>query len=241
MIRPRAYNLPLLLFSKNKTFIRQLKKLLGFFPLHPHLYETALRHRSASVFGTHGRINNERLEFLGDSVLDTVISEYLYQKFPNKDEGFLTRMRAQIVQRKSMNTIAVSMGLPQMILMDSNRTKSSDKIYGNALEALIGAIYIDRSYQAARYFIIKHYLPKINFNEIIGVQYDCKSKLYHLIQDKKWDLLIDTQENIEENEHATHFLSSIIINGKYISEGKGWTKKEAEQNAASNALEKVNT
>lgn len=241
MRRPRAYYSPLLLLTNKKDFIRQLRKLLGFFPLHTQLYETALRHRSASVSSEHGKINNERLEFLGDAVLDAIVSDYLYEKFPDKDEGFLTRARSKIVQRKSMNSIAIAMGLPDMILMDDRNCPQSGRIYGNALEALIGAIYLDRSYKAVKYFVLEHYLEKVNFDDVVKVQYDHKSRLYHLIQEKRWDLDIDTQENIEESEHTTHFLAMIIINGKFISEGKGWTKKEAEQNAAKIALDKMLT
>ena len=120
MRKPRAYNTLFLLLSKQNLFIRQLKKLLGFYPLHPDLYRTALRHRSASVRDGQMKINNERLEFLGDAILDTVVSEYLYLHFPNKDEGFLTRMRAKIVRRKTMNHIATNMGLQDMILKEQN-------------------------------------------------------------------------------------------------------------------------
>lgn len=239
MRKPRAYNTLFLLLSKQNSFIRQLKKLLGFYPLHPDLYRTALRHRSASVRDGQMKINNERLEFLGDAVLDTVVSEYLYQNFSDKDEGFLTRMRAKIVRRKTMNQIATNMGLQDMILKDPNNPVNTNRIFGNALEALVGAIYLDRSFKAARYFIIKKYLSQIDFESIQQEEYDHKSSLYHLVQEKKWKLIFETHEHIEDCEHSSHFLSVVKINNKFIAEGKAWTKKEAEQKASKNALEKL--
>jgi ribonuclease-3 len=185
------------------------------------------------------RINNERLEFLGDSVLDTIVSEYLYTSFPESNEGFLTRMRANIVQRKTMNSLAKTMGLHNMILRDEKNCQKAESIYGNALEALIGAIYMDRGYRAAKYFVLNEYIGRMNFDSIEFLQYDHKSSLYHLIQEKKWKLDIQTVENIEESEHIPHFLAGIYIDEKFVAEGKGWSKKEAEQNAAKNTLEKL--
>jgi len=237
--KPRAYYTLFLLFTKQKHFIRQLKKLLGFYPLHLSYYKTAFRHRSVSLHQGNATINNERLEFLGDAILDAIVSDYLYELFPEEDEGFLTRMRAKIVQRKTMNQIANSMGLQNFLVIDTKSNMSTDRILGNALEALVGAIYLDRSYRACRYFIIKNYLKNIDFSFIQEAQYDHKSKLYHLIQDKKWKLVFETHEHIEDCEHSAHFLSIVKINDAFIAEGKAWTKKEAEQAASKNALEKL--
>jgi len=211
-------------------------------PLNTRLYLTAFRHRSLSTVIHNGIvINNERLEFLGDAILDAVISDYLYQKYPAQDEGFLTRMRAGIVQRKTMNQVAFSLGLKEFILFDIKNSPKSERIYGNALEALIGAIYLDRSYKKVNQFIVKRYLKKVELNQDAKVDYDDKSLLYHLVQDKKWSIEFDTHEEIEEAEHSPHFLSCVLINGKFIAEGKAWTKKEAEQAASRKALDKLQT
>jgi ribonuclease-3 len=237
--KPRAYYTLFLLLTKQKHFIRQLRKLLGFYPLHLSYYKTAFRHRSASLHEGNATINNERLEFLGDAILDAIVSDYLYELFPDEDEGFLTRMRAKIVQRKTMNHIANSMDLQNFLVIDTKSNMSTDRILGNALEALVGAIYLDRSYRATRYFIVKNYLKRIDFSVIQEAQYDHKSKLYHLIQDKKWKLVFETHEHIEDCEHSAHFLSIVKINDAFIAEGKAWTKKEAEQEASKMALEKI--
>ncbi len=241
MRKPRAYYTLFLLLTKQKHFIRQLRKLLGFYPLHLSYYKTAFRHRSVSLQEGNATINNERLEFLGDAILDAIVSDYLYEHFPEKDEGFLTRIRAQIVQRKTMNQIAVSMGLQNFLVLDIRSNMSTDRILGNALEALVGAIYLDRSYRATRYFIVKNYLNRIDFSAIQKTQYDHKSKLYHLVQDKKWKLVFETHEHIEDCEHSSHFLSVVKINDTFVAEGKAWTKKEAEQEASKIALEKIDS
>jgi ribonuclease-3 len=131
------------------------------------------------------------------------------------------------------------MGLQHFLVLDTKSNISTDRIIGNAFEALIGAIYLDRSYRATRYFIINNYLKQIDLSDIQESQYDHKSKLYHLIQDKKWKLVFETHEHIEDCEHSTHFLSIVKINDAFIAEGKAWTKKEAEQAASKTALEKL--
>lgn len=226
---------------KLRQVYNHYKSVLGFYPKKLSLYQTALRHRSASISLGKQRLNNERLEFLGDAVLDAVISDYLYNTYPGMEEGRLTRIRSSMVKRKSMNKIAINMGIDKLLIVKAETCKKSESIYGNALEALIGAIYVDYGYKQCRHFLLKKFIPHFNGKDSARGTYDHKSSLFHLVQEKKWKLHFDTFEHIEENEHTPHFKSNIIINSSFISEGKGWSKKEAEQTAAKSALEKLST
>lgn len=216
-----------------------LKSLLGFHPVDLSLYQIALRHKSASIIDHNHKVNNERLEFLGDAVIDLVISDFLYRTYPEHDEGTLSLLRANMVQRKTMNDIAVKMGIPDILLTDDNVSKQTKNIYGNALEAIVGAVYADRGYRYCCIFIEKQFISGFEKDKVLQAQYDHKSLLLHLVQDKKWDLTFDTFEQIESTETQVHFESHVLINKNYISQGKGWSKKEAEQNAAKKALDKL--
>ncbi|MGM0649427.1 MAG: ribonuclease III [Bacteroidota bacterium] len=210
---------------------------MGFYPRDIYLYKTALRHKSASIITSKSKLNNERFEFLGDAIIDAVVSDYLYKACPDVDEGTLTLIRANMVQRKSMNKIAVKMGIPDLLITGDESCNRTESIFGNALEALVGAVYIDRGYKFCCRFIENKFIPEFDQDKILQVEYDHKSALFHLVQDKKWDIEFDTFEQIEENESVPHFESHVLVNNIYISKGKGWSKKEAEQNAASSALD----
>jgi len=222
-------------FKKNK----QYKSVLGFYPRDASLYQTALRHRSASLGYGKNRLNNERLEFLGDAILDAVISEYLYIAHPDWDEGQLTRIRSNMVKRESMNQTAFKLGIDKLLIINEEACNQSKSIYGNALEAVIGAIYIDKGYKFCKDFLIRKYIPCLSSQLTESQNYDHKSQLYHLVQEKKWSIRFDTFEHIEENEHIPHFEANLIIENMFVAEGKGWSKKEAEQNASQSALEKL--
>jgi ribonuclease-3 len=222
-------------FNKGK----QYKSVLGFYPGDVSLYETALRHRSASLGYGKNRLNNERLEFLGDAILDAVISDYLYIAHPDWDEGQLTRIRSNMVKRKSMNQAAVKLGIDKLLIINEDTCTQSKSIYGNALEAVIGAIFIDKGYNFCKRFLIRKYIPCFSSQLTESHNYDHKSQLYHLVQEKKWSIRFDTFEHIEENEHIPHFEANLVVNNHFIAEGKGWSKKDAEQKASQLALEKL--
>jgi ribonuclease-3 len=230
----------LFLYGKEQRHLLfRLKKLLSFFPADLSFYQIALRHKSATIITLEHKINNERLEFLGDAVIDLVISDYLYRTYPDNDEGTLSLMRANMVQRKTMNELAVSVGIPDLLVTGDNACGQTKNIFGNALEALAGAVYIDRGYVYCKRFIEKTFISEFDQHKSLQVEYDHKSSLFHLVQEKKWEVDFDTFEQIESNESHTHFESHVLINKKYISKGKGWSKKEAEQNAAMKALDKL--
>lgn len=227
--------------SSRKEFYLFLKNLLGFYPQNLKLYDLAFIHKSASIIDSQGNyVNNERLEFLGDAILGSVIADFLYNRFPQEDEGFLTKTRSKLVNRSFLTNLTYEMGLN--VFIDSNTTKNIDKshIYGDALEALIGAIYLDKDYQAAKYFITKKILSQfVNLNEIEQQDSNFKSQLIEWSQKYKKDLEFDTSEEFNEKSKQPKFNAVVRVDSKEVGHGTGTSKKEAQQNAARQALKKI--
>lgn len=227
--------------SSRKEFYLFLKNLIGFYPQNLKLYDLAFIHKSASTTDSRGNfVNNERLEFLGDAILSAVIADFLYNRFPQEDEGFLTKTRSKLVNRSFLTKLTYDMGLN--VYIDSNTTKNIDNshIYGDALEALIGAIYVDKDYEAAKYFITKRILSKfVNLAEIEQNDLNYKSRLIEWSQKTKKELEFDTTEEINEKTRQPKFTAVVKIDNKKTGVGTGASKKEAHQNAARQALEKL--
>ena len=228
--------------SPRKEFYLFLKELLGFYPSNLKLYDLAFIHKSASVQDSQGNlVNNERLEFLGDAILGAIIAEFLYNRFPQQDEGFLTKTRSKLVNRSFLTRLTFDMGLD--IFIDSNTIKNIDKshIYGDALEALIGAIYLDQDYQKTKYFVTKKILSKyVNLNEIEQKDTNFKSQLIEWSQKNKKDIQFETiEEPGKEKKHKLRFVSVIWIDNKEMGSGTGTTKKEAQQNASRETIRKL--
>mgnify|MGYP006305033171 CR=1 FL=1 len=228
--------------SPRKEFYLFLKDLLGFYPSNLKLYDLAFVHKSASTFDSQGNlVNNERLEFLGDAVLGAVIADFLYNRFPKQDEGFLTKNRSKLVNRTFLTRLTFDMGLN--VFIDSNTTKNIDKshIYGDALEALIGAIYLDRDYRTAKYFITKKILSQfVNLNEIEQKDTNFKSQLIEWSQKNKKEVTFETiEEEMKNKSKPPRFVAKVEVNSKELGRGTGTSKKEAQQNAARETLKKL--
>ena len=227
--------------SKRKEFYLFLKDLLGFYPGNLRLYDIAFIHKSASVIDSQGNfVNNERLEYLGDAILGAIIADFLYNRFPHEDEGFLTKTRSKLVNRAFLTQLTHDMGLH--VFIDSNTTKKIDKshIYGDALEALIGAIYLDRDYQAAKFFVTKRILSQfVDLHEIEHEDSNFKSQLIEWSQKTKRELEFETTEETDENLKQPKFKAVVKIDNKEVGRGTGSSKKEAHQNAARETLEKI--
>lgn len=222
---------------KDQIFKKKLIEILGFKTHNIHLYKEALRHSSAKKIKKDVYYNNERLEFVGDSILSAIVSDILYKKFPDAKEGELTIYRSMLISRKSLNNIANKMLLNKVITHQNNIPYIAMKnIGGNTFEALIGAIYYDKGYKFCTKYIMKVINSNFDLNNLKEQNTDYKSKLLQLAQKSKAVLFIETFENIEYNEKTQHFLSEIVWNKQFLSQGKGWTKKEAEQLAAKRAL-----
>ncbi len=227
--------------SARKEFYLFLRNLIGFYPQKLAFYDIAFTHRSASRSDSQGNIvNNERLEYLGDAILGAVIADFLYNRFPHEDEGFLTKMRSKLVNRAILTNLTYEMGLNHFI--DSNTTSAVEKshIYGDVLEALIGAIYLDKGYAAAKFFITKRILSKyVNLHQLEQLDLNFKSRLIEWSQKNKREVKFETIEEYPDGSRQPRFISSVEIDNKLAGRGSGSSKKEAQQNAAHETLKKM--
>ena len=223
-------------FDKKKLH-KDLTILLGYYPRKWDVYELAFIHRSASVLlGNGTSVNNERLEFLGDAVLDAVIAEFLFDRFPGKDEGFLSKMRSKIVKRKQLNYLADKIGVNQLVTSNSINYRGGKHISGNAFEALVGAVYLDKGYNKTRDFIIKKILDNhIDLLELEQKESDYKSRIIEWAQKNKIEINFESEEEIGNSSKIPYFVARVVISNQLMGEGRGASKKEAEQNASEQA------
>jgi ribonuclease III len=230
-----------LLSVKQKEPYSLFHSILGFYPQRVELYQQALRHRSQSVRSENGMlVNNERLEFLGDAVLNVLVADILFKHFNTKNEDFLTKTRSKIVQRNSLNKIALELGLDKLIVTSTPNEQPHHSIYGNALEALIGAIYLDQGYRRCKRFLEKKILERyIDMERIASTDTNFKSILLEWGQQEKVSVEFDTEELQKQSEKSAHFKTVTLINNITFGEGEGLSKKEAQQLAAKRTLEQI--
>lgn len=228
------------LFSsgRRRIFLQQICNLLGFKPGKLSLYEAALTHRSVKERATE---NNERLEYLGDAILGGIIADYLFKKYPYKGEGFLTEMRSKMVNRQMLNDIAIRMGLKKITSYNKqDASLKSSQIFGNALEALVGAIYIDKGYNATKRWVFKKIIiPHLFAEDLEQVEINQKNKLFSWANKSGKLLEFETIDEKMENGRRL-FTVGAIVDGEVLAEGKAFNKKDAGQIAAQNAVEKLN-
>jgi ribonuclease-3 len=215
--------------------------MLGFYPNNVHLYEQAFIHRSSSIDNGDGKLeNNERLEFLGDAILDAAVADIVYKHFPNHKEGFMTNTRSKIVQRDSLNFIALEMGLDKMIVSSTRISSHNNYIYGNAFEALIGAIYLDQGFGKCRAFIEERVIDKyIPLDKIVHKEMNFKSSLIEWSQKNKLEIVFDLIETFIDEKGSPLFQTSVSLMGTSLGVGIGYTKKESQQSAAKMAIKKI--
>ncbi len=224
-------------FGNDKTFRKNIKRATGFRPGKLIYYKLACVHRSASFYNQQQLTNNERLEYLGDAILGAVVAEYLFKKFPDKDEGFLTKFRAKLVNGQTLNELAERTGLSELLFTRSLDKEITHHIYGDFFEAVIGAIFLDKGYKTTRKFIIKRVLEQlIDLDEIKRRDTNYKSLLIEWAQKHKNLIKFETTCIDNVNAHKPEFETRVIIADKDLGSGKGRSKKEAEQNAAREAL-----
>lgn len=222
-------------------FSVRLKKLLGFKAGNLILYEIAFIHRSASYTLSNGKkVNNERLEYLGDAILDAILSDYLFEKFPDANEGFLTKIRSRIVRREVLNQLSLSMGINKILISNISSQQATKNLYGDALEALIGAIFLDKGFNKTKKFFLKNVLNKfLDLDEIIEKDTDYKSMIFEWVQKNKSILKFTYNEEYDFNLKQSVFSTTLLIDKVELGVGYGSSKKEAEQEAASQALLKL--
>ncbi len=228
--------------KSNSSLKRSIKSIAGVTPHNIELYKLATQHRSIARQNDVGlRESNERLEYLGDAILGSIIAEYLFKKFPLKDEGFLTEIRSRIVNRDALNTAARNMGILAIVEYTNNRkSKQAYKsIYGDTLEALIGAIYLDRGYKATRKFILSKLLrQQYDLDTIIQNNPNYKSKVIEWAHRQNKDIKFEITE-IKGASHSRQFRAMLQVEGEVVAEGNGFSKKKAEQDAAQKSCEKL--
>ena len=225
-----------LIFSFRKSeFEKSVYLLIGYRTTKMVLFHTALNHRSVK---DNPAENNERMEFLGDAIISSVVAEYLFKKYPYKGEGFLTEMRSKMVNRQQLNHIAIQMGLKKMTRFNKlDGGLKSSQIFGNTLEALVGAIYLDKQYDFTKNWIIQKMIqPYLFMDELEQIDINIKNKIigWALKQGKQIDFVL-ADEKLEGRRRL--FTIDIVIDGEVITSQKGFTKKDASQIAAQKAIE----
>lgn len=226
---------------KDKDLYRKLRKGFGIKPRNLELYRIALIHKSASTIHAKGkRVNNERLEYLGDAVLDAIVADFLFANFPTQKEGFLTKMRSRIVSRQSLNALAIEIGIDKLVVTQTTNTLAQKHIYGDALEAFVGALYLDKGFRETSKWILKHIFKKhINLSEVVETENDYKSRLIEWGQKKKASVVFECSELEQQRGNIPLFEARIFVDGKQMGSGIGNTKKEAEQNASLVTIERA--
>ena len=228
-------------FRKDKELYLSLRQIIGFYPHDISYYKLALMHKSMYKRNAKGKpVNNERLEFLGDAVLDAAVGDIVYRHFPGKREGFLTNTRSKLVQRDTLNRLAQEMGINQLILSSGRSQSHNSYMGGNAFEALVGAIYLDRGYDACMEFMRKRILAQmINIDKVAYKEVNFKSKLIEWSQKNR--VRIDFKSVLEEKDKTGSpvFVYRVMLEGVEGCEGKGYSKKESQQLASKLTLERL--
>jgi ribonuclease-3 len=216
--------------------------MFGFVPNNIELYKLALIHKSASVEIDGRSINNERLEFLGDAVIESITSDYLFIEYPNYDEGKLTKLLSKLVSRQSLNAIACKLGLDKHIICCRSVIATQKHIFGDAFEAMMGAIYLDQGYNFANRLLINNiYSSNLSLEEVDETETDFKSRLIEWGQKNHHTILFRTKSNGKGPSAGAHsFRSVVLIDNLEVGHGMGESKKEAEQAAAQSVATEMN-
>ena len=227
-------------FSRKKntySLQKQLENTLGIKTRNISLYTTALSHRSVKENTDE---NNERLEYLGDAILSSIVADYLFKKYPYKGEGFLTEMRSKMVNRQQLNDLAIKIGLNKIALYNKiDRSLKGSQIFGNALEALIGAVYLDKGYRKTQKWVTNHIIIQhLYVDELELIDINLKNKLIGWATKNVKVLSFETiEEKLQSNRRV--FTIAVILDGEQLATGRGFSKKEASQAAAQSAIEKL--
>lgn len=228
-------------FRKEKELYYSLYAILGFYPRDIEVYKQALMHRSMSKRNAKGRpVNNERLEFLGDAILDAIVGDIVFRHFEGKREGFLTSTRSKIVQRDTLNRLAHEIGVGRLIKSSGHMSSHNSYMEGNAFEALVGAIYLDRGYGACMRFMQKRILSQlINIDKVAYKEVNFKSKLIEWCQKNKVKLDFQLVEQKRGDDNSPMFVYKAMIEGLEGGQGEGYSKKESQQAASKTALQSL--
>jgi len=227
-------------FSKDRKFILSLHNLLGFYPRNLAVYHLAFRHRSTAAEHPSGvKLSNERLEYLGDAILGAVIADLLFKKFPFREEGFLTEMRSKIVNREHLNKLAMKLGVDHFINDYIEPSAKNRSAYGDAFEALIGAVYIDKGFDVTRKLILNRFVRHhVDLESIENQDTNFKSRLINWAQKERKNILFELLEEID-NGGKRLLRVRILLDSVEMARGEDFSKKRAEQIAAEKVCQQL--
>ena len=227
--------------AKDKRLATSIQLILGSKPLNLSLYRLALTPAGLGEETDKGfRKSNERLEFLGDAILGAVIAEYLFQKYPYRDEGFLTETRSKLVNRETLNEVGIKIGLKKTLqqVVDNRQFVGNKSLYGDILEAFLGAVYLDRGYAFSKKLILQRILIHLDLEGMVTTVSNHKSKVIEWSQREGNQVEFQVVQ-VNSNQRYKEFVVAIVVNGESLAQGKGETKKKAEQEASKNACEQL--
>ena len=222
--------------KQDRELAKSFNRIIGKTPINLSLYQQAVSHSSVARKNSGGiKDSYERLEYLGDAILGMVVAEFLFQKFPYKEEGFLTELRARIVSREALNKLCQKIGLAPLIRFGQTNGPRHKSIYGDVMEAMIGALYLDHGFETTKKFIIQRLIqPHYDFDELLNTTYNHKSKVIEWSQKENKE--IDFKLLEEKGDSSNQFIVELIVDNKAVARGFGFNKKKAEQDAARKGL-----
>jgi ribonuclease III len=229
-------------FSSEKKLYHSIKNIFGFYPQNIFLYKLAFVHKSAGIETIQGmKVNNERLEFLGDAILDAITADYLFKIFPARDEGFLTEMRSKIVSRAQLNKLSVRLGMEKLIRLDHNSQNQYRSMQGDAFEALIGAIYLDKGYDFTKKVLLDRIITQhFDMDELINHEINFKSRMIEWSQKEKKQITFRIKEETGSG-YKKQYIIELLVDEVPISQGRDFSIKGAEQLASERAWTKLFT
>lgn len=229
-------------FRRDRQLYRSFFDILGFYPRNLRLYRQALMHKSVQeADGKRCRENNERLEYLGDAVLDAVVGDIVFRRFGRRREGFLTNARSKVVQRSTLGRLAEDMGLTDLIRSDLTSRNHNSYMGGNAFEAVVGAVYLDRGYEACMWFMKNRVIGKyIDLDKMAAQEENFKSRLLEWCQKSRVGVeFVLKKVGAEGRSRSPYFVSCAVVAGVECGEGRGYSKKESQQKASALALKNI--
>ncbi len=227
--------------ASEKELAEAIRNVFGYRPKNVAVYKLAFCHKSKATSTNNGfRHSNERLEYLGDAVLGAVVADFLFKKFPYKEEGFLTEMRSRIVSRNNLNNLSRKLGLDRLVQANTENGTNGTSIMGDAFEAFIGAVYVDRGYDFTKDLIIRQIIQThLDIDELMAHEINFKSKIIEWAQKEKktLDFLLVKEE--DRGKKGRVYTVELLIENKTEGRGQDFSIKKAEQRAARQACEKL--
>jgi ribonuclease-3 len=237
----KILNIPKGKSKTDKTLVAAIQNIAGFTPSNLELYRLATVHSSiAKENGSGYKESNERLEYLGDAILGAAVADFLFKKFPFKPEGFLTEIRSRIVNREALNLLARKIGVANIVQFDQKNSHLQQVILGNTLEAIVGAIYLDKGYIRTKKFVIDKLInPNYNVDDLVNSDSNFKSKIIEWAQREGKDVRFDIL-NVKKGRNHKEFTAQVLVDNEAKGTGYGNSKKKAEQDAAFKTCEMLN-